>query len=416
MTAHRHLLFCAALAVATSSCQADLGQSPTEPSTTSLIQAEGVVARTPLVFLLVADDANSIEAAELRERVTQSVREGLIHEYDEVWRSCLAIDPAQWQPSDIRIVVARPSAPDGEALLTPVDTPSLAWITNNASFEDIAPIANATLDALGKRLALPGEAYRPLRATSRAVDLLTGTRPPLDALESAFVASLPKDFHIRVVVASTRDDEDIQPIEQLQPTVTAGDRIFRNYLVVGPSAAGNSVCDVYPLGNSRLEQWSDSLDANFHAWPCGNDDVWNGLARGAWADCAPWCFSRAIDVSPDGFAACRIFVDQLDLTRCDATNGWKDPDGKPTFFTHYETLMRRCEIVQHTGTNLEACRHSRECTDCPGGFCVTEVPSLGSSGPGCAGDDVLWPIRFTGGAIATNYAWLTMLCDTGKNP
>ncbi len=94
-------------------------------------------------------------------------RISLIHEYDEVWRSCLAIDPAQWRPSDIRIVVARPSAPDGETLLTPVDTPSLEWITNNALKEDIAPIANAALDALGKRLALSGEAYRPLRATSR---------------------------------------------------------------------------------------------------------------------------------------------------------------------------------------------------------------------------------------------------------
>ena len=79
----------------------------------------------------------------------------------------MAIDPARWQPSDIRIVVARPSAPDGEALLTPIDTPSLGWITNNALKEDIAPIANAALDALGKRLALSGEAYRPLRATSR---------------------------------------------------------------------------------------------------------------------------------------------------------------------------------------------------------------------------------------------------------
>lgn len=412
MTAYRQF-WGLVLGLSTIACQTNLERYPTDPDSTSLIVAKFAYGQTPTVFLLVVDDANSLEAAELRQRVTQSVRGGLLHEYVEGRQGCNSRDPAQWQPVDMRIVVARPSAPEEETLFTPTDLPSLAWVTNNAVTNDIDSVGNATLEALEKRLAQPGETFRPLRTASRIVDLMMRQRAPMNDSENEFLTSLPESYAIHVLIAGTRDDADNLPVEQLQPKADYTDFVFPEYVVVGPTNTSDSSCLVYPLGNSRLERWTEPRWESFHAWPCSNDESWDELLRGFSLDCGPICFGHAIDVSPGGVAPCRIFIDQLDLTACTPTNGWKDPDHQPQFVEQYGMKTRRCEIEQHTGTNLDACRHSYECPDCPSGFCVTEVPEIGFSGPGCGGNDVPWSIRFTGGAVAANPAWVTMMCDTG---
>jgi hypothetical protein len=113
----------------------------------------------------------------------------------------------QWHPGDIRVVVARPSAPDAAALVTSREIPALAWTTQTSHEEEIEPVMAGVTEALGQRLAEPGEEYRPLRTARRALELVTGARAPVGEAEVALVRSLPQDRIARLLVASTRDDE-----------------------------------------------------------------------------------------------------------------------------------------------------------------------------------------------------------------
>lgn len=392
------------------SCQS--APEPGDANTTSLVTAEGYVGtRNPTVFLLVADDADTPDAAQLRGRLTESLRQGLQHEIDERWGSCGSKDPAQWHPGDIRVVVARPSAPDSEALLTSVDIAKLAWITQTSLVGEIDAVVAAATEALGKRLATSNDVYRPLHTAAHAVDLLTGARMPATSAESEFMTTLPKSFVLEVIVANTRPDADPQSISQVLPTPTMNDKIYiSGYAVFGPSNMGGPTCEVSPVGNSRLESWTTQTMGHFYAWPCAEQTTWDLLMVNGWADCGPVCHTHAIQTHTDGSAECKIFIEQPDLTKCDAAQGWQDPDGKASLVDRNGVQLRRCEMIQHTGANLDACRHSLECTNCGSGFCVTEVPELVPDDGTCNGSDVPWALRFTGGATAADGAWISTSC------
>lgn len=415
MTAHRRFLW-PVITLATLSCHAELERYEGESERTSLIQTEGSIYDHALVYLLVVDDADTTEAAEVRQRMAQTIRSGLQYEYTGI---CSHWDPTEWRISNRRIVVARPSAPEGESLITPIDMPGLAWVTNHATENDIETMATTTLEALGKRIAMPGETYRPLQTAHRAVQLLSRQRAPQNAAESELMASLPKEFAIRVLVASTRDDADSLPVEQLLPVVDFNVMpAFFSVITPSTESAPLSCKLFYPRGNSRIEQWSEKLNADLWGWPCTDNDAWDDLLQGWQAACAGHCFGRPMKVAPNGVAACRVFIDQTNLNGCDTTMGWHELDGEPQFFEHNRTKMRRCEIQQHTGANLEACRTTVDCPNCPPGYCATDISWLGFFGPAdvCPEADVHWPIRFTSSALATAPAWLTILCDTEITP
>ncbi len=403
-----------ALVLSASACQSAPEFSIPEPAySTSVIHAQFAFASQRLIFVLVADDANTSEAAELRARLPHALRNRLVHEVRSQWTTCGNGDPGQWHPGDARVVIARPSASDAEALLTWVDVPDLAWITNTSKEEDVDAIIAATAVALETRLAKPGESYRPLRVTKRAIDLITGARSAENAAESNFMATLPPWAQLDVIVANTRDDEDVSPVEDFVPIRSIDEPSFYPKIsVIGPSTLGNVFCNVSPLGDSRLERWADEVDPRFISWPCTNQDTWDHLMGTLLASCGSTCYGGAPAVSPDGSAQCRAFIDQPDLTSCNPARGWSDPGGVATFVTQWGMNLRHCEIAQHTGEKLVACRHSLECLDCGGGFCMTEVPGLITPDSFCA-DGKGWSLRFTGGSIAAWVGLLHVYCDTG---
>jgi hypothetical protein len=399
----------ALLAAACSSDPVDVNP----PQTTSQVVLDGkMVWEAPTVFVLVVDDADTAEAAKLRERVAQSVRASLLAHIESRWGSCGSADPAEWHPGNIQFVVARPSAPDGALLLTSEDVPALAWITQTSKAEEIDAVVAGVTEALARRFAAAGEVYRPLRATKSVMDLVTSARAPTGASETAFVASLSKDLVVQVLVASTREDEDAQSVS----TYALGKidlPIFVVPTVVGPFVSDSPTCEPLQLGSSRLETWAELSDARGFIHDCTFDDAWNMLLHPGWADCGSICQPKPMAVSSEGVAECRIMIDQVDLDLCDPARGLRDPDGKPTFVDRHGTKLRRCEVNQLEGADLEACRHSLECSGCASGFCVTEVPELLSFLP-CEPPEHMWPLRFIGGSRSAPDGWMNVTCVTGE--
>jgi hypothetical protein len=383
-----------------------------EPHSTAQHTIGGwLMEESPIIMLVVADDADTTDAAALRDRVAGSVRAGLLHVREERFGSCGNPDPAAWHPGDVRVIVARPSAPDGAALLTPLDSPALAWITQTSSNTEIDAVVAAATEALGQRLAQPGEVYRPLRAARRALDLVNGARAPESAAETALKASLPEDAIKLVLVASTRDDEDTTPVAALLPDeATLG---TSSIAVVGPFTPMAGTCWIGAPGNTRLEAWSKALSwQRVITWPCDDQHIWDGLISTGWCDGGPVCEPWPIAVSADGVADCQVLIDQADLGACDPTHGFHDPGGKATFVDRQGTKLRRCEVAALEGADLQSCRESLDCSGCPSGWCVTEVPELADLWT-CEPGTFQWPLRFIGGAEIAEGGWIDITCNVG---
>lgn len=367
------------------------------------------------VFVLVVDDADTPEAAELRAHALESVESGLWNARNTRWEHCGSRDPAAWHPGDNRVVIARPSAPDDLVLFTSVQSPPLAWVTQTSLEEEIAPVVSATKSALADRLAQPGDTYRPLRAARRALDLLSGSRVPETPEEKSFVETLPEDMFVQLLMVSPRDDEDGASVEQLLPSAESRELMLYPW-VVGPFGSDpSSYCEISPPGGaSRLGIWGKALDANFGTWPCDGKYFWDNLLAAFAVDCGPRCHSRPIVIDEEGNAACRFFIEKEDLGPCDPERGWFDPEGLPEIVTVGGVDLRRCEIRQLTGASLEACRGTLECSGCGSGFCATEVPELDES-EYCP-NDFYWPLRFVGGALDAPGEVFSGVCLTESAP
>lgn len=410
----RPLLPVVLMTLAAISCQSEPETGNSDVS--SLITSEGYVwNNSASMILIVADDADTPDALQLRTKLTQSLRHALEQEYETRWHGCGNPDPAQWHEGDIRVVLARPSAPDNESLLTSVEIPNLAWTTKTSQMEEIDAVVAAAVEGLEKRLAMPGEVYRPLHATARAVDLITGARKPENDSENAFVTSMPKNFLLQVFTASTRNDADPSLVSQVLPAQTPHENIYDiRYSVIAPSTMGDTTCAVNPPGASRLESWAKALDAQVVGWPCDYQNTWDAMMIAGFADCGPVCYSRPLKIASDGTVQCKAYIEQPDLDRCDPERGWNDPAGQATFTERFGEKLRKCEIVQHAGAALEACRKTLACTDCGAGFCATEVKEIQQwDNSQCSGSDVQWPLRFTGGSLTSTESWFTITCMTG---
>ncbi|WP_437278477.1 hypothetical protein WME90_45905 [Sorangium sp. So ce375] len=383
------------------------------PRTTSqLVLDGGLVQETPQVIVLVVDDTDTAEAAQLRERVAQSVRASLLAVLGSRWEteSCGSADPAQWHAGDVRVVVARPSAPDAAALLTSREIPALAWTTKTSTREEVEAVMAGVTEALGQRLAEPGEEYHPLRTARRALDLVTGALAPVGEAEEAFVASLPEDRIARLLVASTRDDEGPGIASDHVPSQAALSMTLDTE-VVGPFTTFDSTCFAIDQGSTRLQAWSTLMHAEPIAFRCEDQHTWDMLLHPGWAECGADCLVRPIAVDAGGVVACQVVIDLVDLDRCDAALGHRDPGGHPTFVERHGRELRRCEVVQLAGADLESCRHSLDCPGCPSGFCATEVPELVSQ-RSCEPSEHASPLRFIGGAIEAQRGWISITCST----
>jgi hypothetical protein len=391
---------------------------PLTPLPVSLSQQETLdgklVQRSPIVLVLAVDDAATPEAAQLRARIAQNVRAGLLGELNDRFNaSCSNKDPAAWHPGDVRVILTRPSAPDSAALLSPVDMPELAWITKRPTKEEVELVASGTGEALEKRLAAPGEPYRPLHAIKRALELVTRSRAPESEAEAALVASLPKEMVVQAIIAGARDDEDTTSVAQLGLSIDYLPGIsLLHTAVVGPFVASDELCDADLDGTSRLETWGRGEQATLTALPCDTYPALEQLLYIGGGDCFTACHPRPLDIAPDGTTDCRLYIDQTDLEQCNPERGHRDPDGKPQLVDQHGTTLRRCEVNQLTGAALEACRSSLECPNCPSGFCATEVPEL-THAQECKQGEHDWPLRYTGEAIGAPGDWIHLVCNVG---
>lgn len=391
-------------------CGPDLVDVPV--SSTSQETLDGKLGQSsPVVIVLVADDAATAEAAALRADMVKTVRAGLLSEIEQSWGSCGSPDPAMWHPEDVRVVVVRPSAPDAEALVTPIEMPSLAWISNTSTEAEAEAVTAASGEAMEQRLAIPGEPFRPLRAAKRTVELLTGTRAPATDSEAALLASLPEYWATWLVIAATRDDEDQSPVEALALDSASTELVDRTW-VIGPFSADAGACgSVSGPGDTRLQVWGYNSIANLGAWPCDDVTYLDSVLTFCCADCGQQCHSRPLVISPEGIAECRVYVDQVDLTHCDPALGLQDPDGKPAFVERQGQELRRCEVIPLRDAALEACRSSLDCKGCTSGWCATEVPELSYEGA-CGPNQHVWPLRFVGGPLSALGSYLHAVCQT----
>lgn len=94
--------------------------------------------------------------------------------------------------------------------------------------------------------------------------------------------------------------------------------------------------------------------------------------------------------------------------------GWRDPDGQESYAKREYGWYRRCEVVQLSGAHLESCRHSLDCPGCPSGFCGTELVDELWPSARCFGSREPWPVRFVGGALDVDRAWLQVSCMTER--
>lgn len=384
---------------------------PITPSSTKPRTLEGYYGKgAPTVHILVVDDADTPEAALLRTRVVQALRVRLLALVGMREEGCAGtLDPAEWRPGDDRVIIVRPSAPTSLSIVTPIDMPALGWTTITSKAEEAEAVVAAAAEALEQRLAKPDESYHPLRAASRALDLVSGLQGPATEAEEAFVASLAEGTVQTLFVASTRDDEDVMPPADLIPNPVSLSSTYPKVMVLPAETAQFTTCGTSDNGNTRLEAWGDLVGTSDHAWPCDDDAAWDGMFHPGFADCGLLCMERPILVAESGAAACKIHVDQPDLASCDPVKGWRDPGGKETIVERFGQTLRRCEVVQHQGAALEACRTSPDCPGCASGFCVTDVVFYENTN--CPDGTYLWNFRFTGGARSMPYGRLEVTCS-----
>lgn len=380
---------------------------PLSPSTSSKQEFSGaLIQETPALILLSVDDTDTAEAAALRDRVLPSLRAGLMERIEGRWTGCGNPDPAAWHPGDIRIALVRPSAPDGESLLTPIQRPGLSWVTQSSVEAEVDGVMAEVGQALGERLAMAGEMYRPLHGVQRVLDLVEGKRAPADQAESDFLASLPKDLMVSVLIAGLGDDQGGVD----EPGYKAGSTLsfLPSRVMVGVSN-DPLTCEPMGVGKSRVEQWGALMGFTAHGLPCDEVGVWDNLFKWGVADCGVSCEAKKIEVTAEGVASCRMYIDLPGVEGCDGGHGWRDPEGKVVMVEHGGEMYRRCEIGQLSGSALLACRDTLACDGCGSGFCVTEVPELVPVAACPAGTSPLG-LRFVGGALAGEGGFLYGEC------
>lgn len=351
--------------------------------------------------ILIVDDAASEEAGDLRGAVLGALRAGLHQLVEERWGGCGSPDPALDHPSDERFLVVLPSAPDGLAMLGPVDVPGLAWLTTTSQHHEVEPVVEAARNAMSSRLASGGEPHRPLRAARRATELVLGFRAPENEAENALLGALAPDAYVRVLIASTRDDEGTEPVVSLADSWSAMQQTDRLHAttVLGPFGVHGGTCDAWDSKSpTRLSAWANLVHTQMYSWPCDWENTWENLLGNCCCDGAPACLSRPVSTLPSGAGACRVWVDQEDLARCDPAKGWSDPGGVPTFVDDMSPQLRRCEVAELAGSWLSACQHSLACEGCPPGWCLTAVSELLVT-ENCVAGKYPSPFRFIGSAM-----------------
>lgn len=338
------------------------------------------VTKSPSSFVLVIDDTNAAPSEELRAKVVSALEGSIRSSLFGEWGACR--DPAAACPVDLRLVLAQPSAEPGARMLGPATLPALRWSTKWATEPGLDGYMVGLRSMLEATVAPESALYRPLEAADDVLRLLLGLRAPGSEIEAALVADVASDEPwIELVLASARDDESpLAPDAYLWP-----DDLRWLVTSIAPGSIEAEACEHPAVLRGRLGEWASKASSMSLALPCDAqtsfDELFASLSGTGTRFLVP-CTAYPIAVDPHGRAACRVFARRIDTDACETSRGWMDPedaDGirRPRFEADERGHpMRVCEIVQHEGARLEACRTELSCADCGSGFCRTEIPEL----------------------------------------
>jgi hypothetical protein len=356
-----------------------------EPPPGSVYQWEkGLIGQyeTPIVALLVVDDGDAPEAVLVRDRVLDELNAQLTS-----WRleGVAVQDPAAWNPVDQTVVIAFPSALRETRLVGPF------------RYVEVQPseaTQNAFMDAVRVAMGdLPSEqgAFLPLETFDQALGLVQRSRPPESAAETTVLRALPEpEYVVFAVLAAGRDDEGTGSIGVDRSEPARGVHTVRSTLVPAGPEDGPFCSEAQ--GTGRLAEWIDAnyISAIAFGPECTRDDTssWPllpGVVGTRYVLCV-----RPPGVDPDGRAACELTL-EIDGPECDETRGLFAMDGPVS-----ELGRTLCELRQHAGADLEACRTELN-AEVPSGWCWTDVADFASSR--CAPElQPLTRMRMTGSA------------------
>lgn len=358
------------------------------------------VSESSASFVLVLEDTDDVVAAALRGQTISALERSFRSLFRDE-RGCR--DPAAACPIDLRLVLVRPSAAEGMRIVGPGSAPSLRWKTSWPTEAGLDAYLSHLRSLLEATLPPKGALYRPLEAADDAMRLLLGLRAPRSESEAALVAEVAVGgLWLDLVLASSRDDESPLPPEAY---VWPNDRLWLSTLIA-PGSTEVDTCQLPGSARGRLGVWAELVRPTMLGLPCADQESFDGLFNDSCNRFLARCTEHPIAIDQQGRADCHVLVRVFDTESCKASRGWLDPEGedgmrRPRFEWGEEGRpMRVCEIGQHEGDRLEACRTKLSCPECGSGYCRTEVEELTQPLTACGsrGGHPL-DLRFTGEAL-----------------
>ncbi len=333
-----------------SGCGTTDTEEPSAPEEASFIFPQAV----PETWLFVVDDRDDAEGEALRAHLSEAFLDGEM----QMSGSCRS-DPAVPNPRDRIAVLALPSA-SGTRLISAGE---FELRSHRASETDLADWALAVFSRLDQNLtADPENPFRWLATLSDSAFLLQGLRSPESAEESSLVSSLARSEVTVIVAASAHEDQSEGSVSSyLLDAAKADDApVVADLVLPGLGGVG---CQQPSSATPRLSAWVAASGPALGRPSYWTSDEFCPLSR-LKADCVARC------LDPSAGATCRLFV-TAEVEKCPEELGWQDVAGGAL-----EDGRRECEVRELQGSDRDRCEHDLFCTDCPPGYCFTEVPEL----------------------------------------
>lgn len=133
------------------------------------------------IALLVVDDADTPEAATVRQRIRDDLAETLTR-----YRTAgVVYDPAEWSTIDMSVVIAFPSAPPATRVVAPLR------YAEHLPTEQTQTAFMEAVSAAMEDLPIDRGAFLPIETFESLLSLLTLSRSPTNDAERALVDALP---------------------------------------------------------------------------------------------------------------------------------------------------------------------------------------------------------------------------------
>lgn len=372
-------------------CSADHGDPPGISGTQFSLEVQLAEPAPSLAWLFVVDDGD--ESRPIRESALLELSAERLN-----GTHVAARDPAVWEPIDLSIAIVRPSQGD-DPYVTPADDGDLRWRSDNG--QD-APARAAFEAALGRWLTpsveAPAAAPPVLEAFANAQSLLDGTRAAASDPEQRLIDALSHAELDSTFVHSAREDGSPLAAESYAVAIDESRRAL--HVVVPPLEMDAAhACSVDRPSTPRFQAWLDAQSGvtSSQTWPCTG---FSALPPPLAVDGAPSCLTRGPEIDEHGRAACVLEVAIDPEASCPNERGWFDPEDErgertPRLITLDGESRRLCEIVQLSGSELDACRSEWAWQPETPGWCWTALPEWND---GCPAGRTEQALRLVAGA------------------